>query len=212
MNPVRALEAWLAADDPEPWVVETSGSTGQPKRVLLPRAAVLASVEASAYPGFFFCYGGQGDKSPIVLANTLNTTAAAFNASCTFTFQSPGLTGAPGSFSLAVPSLSPPAFVSWFGGGTGVTAQAQQAGNPTYANMTTWTPSAAGQQNWPFPPFSFVARGSAAAVTRAVYTASTAAARSARSASASSLRRTCRLLWRSLLPPSGWRATKSNWS
>ena len=48
MNPVRALEAWLAADDPEPWVVETSGSTGQPKRVLLPRAAVLASVEASA--------------------------------------------------------------------------------------------------------------------------------------------------------------------
>lgn len=48
MNPVRALESWLAADDPEPWVVETSGSTGAPKRVVLPRAAVLASVEASA--------------------------------------------------------------------------------------------------------------------------------------------------------------------
>ncbi|MCB0895153.1 MAG: AMP-binding protein [Nocardioides sp.] len=45
---VRALDAWLAADDPDPWVVETSGSTGAPKRVLLPRAAVLASVEASA--------------------------------------------------------------------------------------------------------------------------------------------------------------------
>lgn len=43
------LEAWLAAEaEPAPWVVETSGSTGRPKRVLLPRASVLASVEASA--------------------------------------------------------------------------------------------------------------------------------------------------------------------
>ena len=44
----RELDAWLAADDPDPWVVETSGSTGSPKRVVLPRTAVLASVEASA--------------------------------------------------------------------------------------------------------------------------------------------------------------------
>ena len=42
------LAAWLAAGDPEPWVVETSGSTGVPKRVLLSRTAVLASVRASA--------------------------------------------------------------------------------------------------------------------------------------------------------------------
>ncbi|CAI9400028.1 AMP-binding protein [Nocardioides sp. T2.26MG-1] len=42
------LAGWLAADDPAPWVVETSGSTGAPKRVLLSRAAVLASVRASA--------------------------------------------------------------------------------------------------------------------------------------------------------------------
>ena len=48
ISAVRALDAWLAADDPEPWVVETSGSTGTPKQVLLPRAAVLASVSASA--------------------------------------------------------------------------------------------------------------------------------------------------------------------
>jgi O-succinylbenzoic acid--CoA ligase len=51
-GPARAtidrLRAWLAADDPEPWVVETSGSTGRPKRVLLSRDAVLASVHASA--------------------------------------------------------------------------------------------------------------------------------------------------------------------
>lgn len=45
---VGELARWLAADHPAPWVVETSGSTGAPKRVLLSRAAVLASVRASA--------------------------------------------------------------------------------------------------------------------------------------------------------------------
>ncbi|GAA1797654.1 o-succinylbenzoate--CoA ligase [Nocardioides hankookensis] len=48
INAVRELEGWLASEDPDPWVVETSGSTGTPKRVVLSRAAVLASVEASA--------------------------------------------------------------------------------------------------------------------------------------------------------------------
>ncbi|MGB0099738.1 MAG: AMP-binding protein [Nocardioides sp.] len=45
---IDGVAAWLAADEPEPWVVETSGSTGEPKRVLLSRDAVLASVRASA--------------------------------------------------------------------------------------------------------------------------------------------------------------------
>ncbi|WP_121253254.1 AMP-binding protein [Nocardioides ferulae] len=46
---VAALERWLAVpDEPPPLTVETSGSTGRPKRVVLSRAAVLASVEASA--------------------------------------------------------------------------------------------------------------------------------------------------------------------
>lgn len=45
---VAVVAAWLESHDPAPWLVETSGSTGRPKRVLLPRAAVLASVEASA--------------------------------------------------------------------------------------------------------------------------------------------------------------------
>lgn len=45
---VSRVGSWLAAADPAPWIVETSGSTGWPKRVVLPRSAVLASVEASA--------------------------------------------------------------------------------------------------------------------------------------------------------------------
>ena len=45
---VDRIGEWLAAEDPAPWVVETSGSTGAPKRVVLSRAAVLASVSASA--------------------------------------------------------------------------------------------------------------------------------------------------------------------
>ncbi len=46
---VARLRAWLAAPgEPQPIVVETSGSSGRPKRVVLTRRAVLASVEASA--------------------------------------------------------------------------------------------------------------------------------------------------------------------
>ncbi|HYF73193.1 MAG TPA: AMP-binding protein [Nocardioides sp.] len=47
-NVVAELAAWVEADDPAPRIVETSGSTGTPKRVVLSRAAVLASVDASA--------------------------------------------------------------------------------------------------------------------------------------------------------------------
>ena len=45
---VRVLAGWLAADVPDPLLITTSGSTGNPKRVVLSRAAVLASVTASA--------------------------------------------------------------------------------------------------------------------------------------------------------------------
>lgn len=41
------LRAWDAADDPEPLVVRTSGSTGRPSSVVLSRAAMRASAEAT---------------------------------------------------------------------------------------------------------------------------------------------------------------------
>ena len=44
---VESVREWLGADDPEPVVVETSGSSGEPKRVVLSRSAVLASVAAT---------------------------------------------------------------------------------------------------------------------------------------------------------------------
>jgi O-succinylbenzoic acid--CoA ligase len=45
---VAALRGWLDGPDDVRLVVETSGSTGAPKRVLLSKAAVLASVAATA--------------------------------------------------------------------------------------------------------------------------------------------------------------------
>lgn len=45
---VDAVEAWLAADDPGPALVATSGSSGSPKQVVLSKRAVLASTTASA--------------------------------------------------------------------------------------------------------------------------------------------------------------------
>lgn len=41
------LTHWLLADDPRPLQIATSGSTGEPKRVALPRSAIEASVHAT---------------------------------------------------------------------------------------------------------------------------------------------------------------------
>jgi O-succinylbenzoic acid--CoA ligase len=45
---VDAVAGWLEGDEADPLVISTSGSSGAPKRVLLGRAAVLASAGASA--------------------------------------------------------------------------------------------------------------------------------------------------------------------
>jgi o-succinylbenzoate---CoA ligase len=44
---VAALRDWLEADRPAPLLIETSGSSGRPKRVVLSRDAVLASARAT---------------------------------------------------------------------------------------------------------------------------------------------------------------------
>ena len=44
---VAELRAWLDADDPQRLLIETSGSTGEPKRVVLTRDAVIASARAA---------------------------------------------------------------------------------------------------------------------------------------------------------------------
>lgn len=44
---LELLRRWDTADDPEPLTVETSGSTGQPKLVLLTRTAMRASADAT---------------------------------------------------------------------------------------------------------------------------------------------------------------------
>jgi O-succinylbenzoic acid--CoA ligase len=44
---VTELRGWLDADDPDPLLIETSGSTGSPKRVVLTRDAVVASARAA---------------------------------------------------------------------------------------------------------------------------------------------------------------------
>lgn len=55
MIEVNRLRDWLAADDPAPLCVATSGSTGEPKQVLLSRTAVRASATATAHR-----LGGEG--------------------------------------------------------------------------------------------------------------------------------------------------------
>ncbi|GAA5134555.1 o-succinylbenzoate--CoA ligase [Alloalcanivorax gelatiniphagus] len=45
---VRQLSRWLEVDAPDPLLIQTSGSTGRPKGVVIPRRALLASVDASA--------------------------------------------------------------------------------------------------------------------------------------------------------------------
>ena len=78
---------------------------------------------------------------------------------CSWSPQSPGLSGAAGSVSYALAGSSPAMFLSWFGGGQALRLQPSSA-DPAFANMTSFTPAAA--PLWPFPPFTFIAHATAA--------------------------------------------------
>ena len=96
---VGELAGWLAADDPAPWVVETSGSTGAPKRVVLSRDAVLASVRASARR-----VGGTGQwllALPATYVAGLQVVCRSLVAG-----HQPVLLGAHGSFAAATAAMA----------------------------------------------------------------------------------------------------------
>ncbi|WP_239455499.1 AMP-binding protein [Nocardioides gilvus] len=69
---VAQLRAWLDAEEPAHLLIETSGSTGQPKRVVLTREAVLASVAASArrLGGHCAAHGANGGRWALVLPSS----------------------------------------------------------------------------------------------------------------------------------------------
>jgi O-succinylbenzoic acid--CoA ligase len=91
---VAALTQWLDGHDDEPLVVETSGSSGRAKRVVLSRRAVLASVRATerrlggpggwllALPAAYIagaqvvCRSVVAGKEPVLLENYASLAAA----------------------------------------------------------------------------------------------------------------------------------------
>jgi O-succinylbenzoic acid--CoA ligase len=103
---VDELDAWLAQPaEPEPIVVETSGSTGQPKRVVLSRRAVLASGTATTAR-----LGGTG---PWVLALPM-TYVAGLQVACRSLAAGhrPVLLGDHGSLAGAVAAAGDAPYVS----------------------------------------------------------------------------------------------------
>jgi O-succinylbenzoic acid--CoA ligase len=103
---VGLLRAWLEADgEPDPIVIETSGSTGAAKRVLLSRRAVLASASASR--------DRLGATGPWVLALPVSYVAGVqVVVRSLLAGHEPVLLEEHESLTAALSALEPPAFVS----------------------------------------------------------------------------------------------------
>lgn len=102
---VTGVEGWLAATDPGPVVLTTSGSSGVPKQVVIARDAVLASAAASA--------ARLGESGPWLLALP-SSYVAGFNVICrslvaghrpvVLDGRTPSEVGARGGFVSVVPT------------------------------------------------------------------------------------------------------------
>lgn len=154
---VTTINPTQGTDGPDSsFVIHSPGLTAQPNTI---------SIESSNYPGFYVCYPSASPGQPLVLMNH-DTSSSSYNASCTFALITPGLSGAAGSWSLELsPAGLAGVYASWFAngqdpsqGGT-LTAQTLQSGNAAFNSASTWSSTAA---NWSPPPFSYIARASAA--------------------------------------------------
>ena len=102
---IDAVEAWLGARDPGPAVVQTSGSSGTPKRVVLSREAVLASASASAAR-----LGGAGPwllalpSSYVAGLNVMVRSLVAGHRPVVLGDRTPREAGIPGGFLSVVPT------------------------------------------------------------------------------------------------------------
>lgn len=134
------------------WVLRQPGLSG---------AAGTVSIESANYPGFYLCTTGTATGSAVKLMN-MDVTNSGYNAACSYTLHAPGLTGVAGSVSFEL-SATPNAYLSWYGGGNGLTVQPLQQGSTQYANMSSWGAGAGAAATWAVPAFAYRAHASAAA-------------------------------------------------
>jgi hypothetical protein len=124
-------------------------------------AQSTVSIESVNYPSFFICAKQTDIGSPVLGLDPKNPKNQVTLSDCTFISHTPGLSGLPNTTSFELVS-APGSYLSWFGGGTGITVQKLQDG-PLFANMTTFDTSVS--PLWEFPPFSFKATTSDTART-----------------------------------------------
>jgi uncharacterized protein len=147
---VRAVDVYRDAADSS--FILTDGLSGS--------APGTVSIESVNYPSFYVCAKQTTNGSPFVVLDPNVPSNQITPGDCTFVAHTPGLSGIANSTSFELLS-TPGSYLSWFGGGNGVTLQKLQGGE-VFANMSTFLES---DPLWTFPPFSFIASASLAAKT-----------------------------------------------